>query len=526
MKHYPKSLLIKNTRICDGSGKPGYSGAVIIENGRISAAAPKLPETGHDGIVDAGGLTLAPGFIDAHGHSDLSCLVVPEAFGNITQGITTEIAGNCGLSAFPITDLNREHLQEVYRNYNIKITWKNLRDLVSELTRRQPAVNLAFFCGHNTLRGAVAGYGKSELSNCQVQEMRRLLSDALDAGAIGISTGLLYIPGKFATEMELAETFQPVGKAGKIYSTHLRSEGNKLVEAIEEAIRVAKKAGIGHLHISHLKTAGKNNWQKLDEVIALIGKEQNSGLQITADRYPYVESMTQISIITPPPYDDLDSSALQELLADPAEYAKFLENLNTISPERWRSVRLVSTDGPGMESYLGQNLEEIAEKRQTSPREVLAGLLKTDSSGTMAAFKGMSETNLKRILQIPYVCGCTDDAARPEDYSLGRSHPRGFGSMPRIINLLKPVIGLEAAIAKITSLPARIFGLRNRGLIAPGYAADLVLFDPDKLRDNATFANPHLPASGIEKVWVNGKLACKNSRGGEFLSCGEKQSFK
>ncbi len=500
--------LIKNANIADGSGSESRAGDVAFENGMIAAVGQNLPKTGAGKIIDARGLCLAPGFIDSHGHSDISILAAPEATGKISQGVTTEIVGNCGLSAFPVTDKNREHLEELYRNYNEKLTWTDAAGYAKELSGRNPAINIVSLCGHNSLRAAVCGYEKKEISGEDISTMKELLSKNLRQGAVGFSTGLLYVPGKFAKSPEIVELLKELSSAAKPYCTHLRSESMFLVESIRESICMCAASGAPKLHISHLKTARKENWGKLDEALSAIDEGRKQDIEITADRYPYIESMTQLSIILPDSYGDLDSVSLEKKLAEPGAPEDLEKKLKSASPDRWKNIKLICCAQKDLKAMFGKSLEEIAQKTGISPERLCVDILREDSAGALAAFcGGMSLDNMRKIIRQPFVACGSDENARPEDYSIGRSHPRAFGSFPRFINMVRQSEGLEEAIRKITSLPAAIFGLKKRGLIKPGFIADMALFDPDKLKDNADFANPHALCEGIEKVFVSGNEA-------------------
>ena len=560
-------FIIKNAMIADGGGDEPFKGAVAVLGNTILAVEPEIADDRAETVIDAGGLMLSSGFIDAHGHSDISLLAAPEAIGKITQGITTEIAGNCGLSVFPVTDKNREHLQELFSHYNVKIDWNNVSEYAAELAKCEPAINLASLCGHNTLRASVLGYENVLSESKDLELMEEGLRNSLKNGAIGFSTGLLYVPGKFADRNELYKLERIVAESEKIWTSHMRSEGNNLLEAMDELLGIAKKAKCGKVHISHLKTAGKANWHKLDDAFLRISQAGESGLELTADRYPYIESMTQLSAYMPSPYSDMDDIALMEHLQDSANFAKFIAILDrNLSNDDWERRRLVSTTAkldnlgsvpyfdseyrvrkpdnlgsvpyfdseyrvrspgpdPKLLGFAGRNFIELAEMFGMPPSVICAELLKHDAPGTMASSKGMSAENMMHVLKQPYVCCCTDESARPEDFSLGRSHPRGFGSFPEFFRLMQPLLGAGETIRKMTSLPAEIFGLEQRGRVVPGYYADFVLFNPEKMCHPvkvADFANPHTVAEGIEKVWVNGVLTCENSemtgeRNGEFL---------
>jgi N-acyl-D-amino-acid deacylase len=515
--------LIKNAYLIDGSGADGAVSDLFVKNGKIANFGRNLPENEADETINAKGLCLAPGFIDSHGHSDISILAAPEATGKLSQGVTTEITGNCGLSVFPVTDKNREHLNELYRNYNENISWNDISGYAAELEKRSSAINIASLCGHNTLRAAINGYENNKLSPEKLSEMQELLQKELKNGACGFSTGLLYVPGKFANNAEITALLKTLREDSQPYTTHLRSESKELLEAIQKSIDMCQKAKAPKLHISHLKTARQENWHKLDSVLNLIEKNNSDSLQITADRYPYTESMTQLSIILPEPFDEFDSVALEKELVKPDSYEKLIKKLKEFSPERWEKIKLVTCSDETLAPLFGKTISEIAKTTGKTPYAICAEVLKKDSAGALAAFSGgMSSDNMKRILNQPFVCCCTDENARPEDYSIGRSHPRAFGSFARFMNFVKAGNSLEEAVRKMTSLPASIFNLKGRGLLKPGYAADLVLFSPEEIADNADFANPHSLSSGIRKVFVNGILsfedgALTGKRNGHFL---------
>lgn len=515
--------LIINALIADGIGDKPRNACVAVSGEKIMAVEPEIAIDRANEIIDADGLILCPGFIDSHGHSDISLLAAPEGIGKISQGITTEISGNCGLSVFPVTEYNREHLQELFSHYNVAIDWSDINEYAAKLADVQPALNLASLCGHNTLRAAVNGYENKKISSSDLTEMKEKLRISLANGAIGFSSGLLYIPGKFAENSEFFHLGEVLADTGKIWTSHLRSEGNELLEALDEFIGTAERAGCGKIHISHLKTAGKSNWQKLGDAFLRISQSKSS---VTADRYPYIESMTQLSAYMPSPYSDMDDISLMRHLQNPANFAKcvgVLERNHT--NEDWERKRLVSTTAKFAISGVGKDFVELSMMLSTPPANICAQLLREDSAGTTAASRGMSEENMMRILEKPFVCCCTDESARPEDYSLGRSHPRGFASFPEFYRRMVPILGIGETIRKMTSLPADIFGLALRGRLLPGSFADMVLFDHDRILNSnsiANFANPHTLTDGIEKVWVNGKLSYDSqklicNRNGRFL---------
>lgn len=516
-----QEFIIRNALIVDGSGRAPFKGDVAVADGKITAIGEKLPSTGIK-TIDADGLVLSPGFIDTHGHSDVSVIAAPESTGKISQGVTTEISGNCGLSVFPVTRHNREHLQELYRHYDVKINWHDADDYSMLIDKVRPAMNLCSLCGHNTLRAAVMGYGDLKPSFSQLNTMKTLLGVSISNGAAGLSSGFFYIPGKFSGEKEIVLLLEELSRTNKPYTTHLRSEASLLLESIDEALDAVMKSGQKKLHISHLKTAGRENWHKIDDVFQRISMAHHNGIHLTADRYPYTESMTQLSSYLPEPYDRMDDIRLHGHIQDPANFAEFTEALKRMPEERWKTLRLISTAAKFAEKGFGKTFAEFASMSGMNPWDICASILKDDTAGATAASAGMSEDNMRRILNQDYVTCGSDETARPLDYSLGRSHPRGFGSFPRFINIAGKNLSLEKIIRKITSLPADIYNLHDRGRIVADHAADLVLFNPGKLEDSANFADPHRVSEGVMKVWVNGVLTWENGsltgqRAGKYL---------
>ncbi len=507
-----KKYLIKNAEIIDGSGIQINKTEVIFNNREILDCGNNLYKTGIDYTYDAKGLVLAPGFIDAHSHSDISILAAPNSLSKVSQGITTEVVGNCGLSAFPITNKNREHLKNLYENYNVNINWDNTESYAEEFNRRNPITNLTSLIGLNTLRAAICGYEQQDISNLEKQKCKELLRQELERGAIGVSSGLIYVPGKFFKSDEICDILSILPSVGssKIYATHLRSERDLILSALDEAIQTALQAKIKNLHISHLKTAGEKNWNKLNDIFHKIETNYGNKLSITADRYPFIESMTQLSIILPAPYDDLDDIAIFNSLQDNLKYKEILNKMQSKPDSLWERTRLVNTTYQKFSNHLGLNFDELGKIFVTEPAELYLDILKNDKSGAMGGFKGMSEDNMNAIIKKEYVCCGTDENARPIDFSIGRSHPRAFASFPKVFNILKQNMTIDEIIFKLSALPAKIFNIKNRGAIVKGYHPDLVIFNKDKFDANADFANPHIVSSGVDKVFVNGDLSYDN----------------
>lgn len=505
--------VIRDVLIYDGSGAAPFPGDVVLDGAKIRDVVPTSSKHCE--------CSLAPGFIDVHAHSDLTLLAAPEAYSKISQGVTSEISGNCGQSFFPVTAHNRAHLERLCKNYNVPLQWDSFASYIAVLEKAAPAINYNFLCGQGTLRAAVMGYEPGKPSPEQLTQMCELLRQIMEQGACGISTGLLYVPGRFSDHDELSSVMSVLKPYSGVYATHLRSEGDALEEAIDEALSLAR-AGSGRVQLSHLKTALEHNWHKLDNVLQKIEQARADGLQVYADRYPYTFSQTSLSVILPGGYADMTDAAIQKRLsADPAECQRLTDWFRDEFDRDWNQVILSFSSLPEYQALLGLTLQQIAEKLSRSPAECVMDILQRDAARAQGAFGSLSTENMRRILKQDYVCCGSDENARPASFELGRSHPRGFGSFPRFIDLVRREHSLSEAIRRVTSLPAEISGLKNRGLIRSGYYADLVLFDENELKDNADFAHPHSPASGIHSVYVNGVESYKDgrvtARAGRFL---------
>lgn len=497
------AFLIYHSWIADGSGNEPFLGWLRTE-GAVIAEIGKGAPPHFSGIrsLDGEEALLSPGFIDSHGHSDLSVFSAPAAENRLRQGVTAEIIGNCGLSPFPITHRNREHLEALYQAYETPLGWDDFEGYANAVSRCEPAIHLAALTGHNTLRAAVCGYENIPVTHAETVEMRRLFAQALMQGSAGLSLGLLYVPGKFAETTEVMNMLAPLAELGKPLAAHLRSEGDELLESVDEMIRFQRECGLPKIHISHLKTALRRNWFKID---ALLEKIQNtSGL--TADRYPYTEGMTSLSVIVPSPLGDLTDRALAEALQSPKTYHELLIALSEAAVD-WAGIRLADCPLSEMIPFLGEKIPAIAGKLNLSPPELVARILRDSGGKAMGAFGGMSPDNMSRILALPNLCCGSDENIRPNDFSLGHAHPRGFGSMPVFFNEVRKSLPLGETIRKMTALPAGIFGLRHRGQLRPGFTADLVLWDPNTFEGRANFASPHCLSEGVRAVWVDGHAA-------------------
>lgn len=499
------SLLIKNIWLASGTDAPLKKCACLADQeGNIAAVEKEFSACSAERQIDGRGLVLAPGFIDAHGHSDISALAAPECFSKISQGVTTEICGNCGLSAFPVTQENHAHLQSLYGNYGVDITWGSCAEYLDFCGTRGSFMDLVPLCGHNTLRAGCCGYEDVEIRGAEIDSMCRLLDRELAAGAAGLSFGLLYTPGIFAGEEEIAALMKVAARHGKVCTAHLRSEGDKLIESASEMIELSLAAGLKHFHFSHLKTAGRENFGKLDDLLELFEEARSRGLTVTCDRYPYTESMTQLSVALPGKWKKLDDETLKKTLASTEEKVLLAEALRQEKDEEyWKRCRLVNLPHPRFASYRNRCVSDIPGDAAENVVEILA----FDPVNTQAAFAVMSEENMKRIVTLPFCVAGSDGNALPPDLRFGQTHPRSFGAVARFLRLNLDLIGsIENAVSKVSGKTADIFGLKNCGIIAPGKVADMVLFDPDTIDGKGDFSAPATPAAGISAVIKKGKI--------------------
>ena len=494
------SFLIRGARVYDGLGGDAVAADVAVANGCIAAvAAPGSLTAAGQEVIDGSGLALAPGFIDVHSHSDITLALAPGADSRLAQGTTTEVIGNCGSSNW-CSVLETELLG------GSPLRWHSCREYIALLEKLRPAVNVVGLCGHNSLRMQVMGCDDRPATPAETAEMKRLLAEALATGAAGFSSGLWYIPGRYAETAELCEIASALRGTGKIYTTHMRSEGDQLLEAVEEAKTIAT-AGDGRLQISHLKTMGEANWSKLDDLFASIAEGRRRGLRITADRYPYVHCGLAFRMVLPEPFAAIaEISAF--IRADSANRAALRAALADHPFVPFDRIVVCNTYAEADRELLGLTLPEFARRRGLSALDQCMELLE-NRPDTFAAFQMMSEENLARILAQPYVVAGSDGYALPFDGELPMTHPhpRDFGTQARFFRAVVRSASPGEAIRRMTSLPAELFRIPGRGVIAPGKVADLVLFDEEKFDAAVDFRRPNTPARGVRRVWVAGRGA-------------------
>lgn len=509
-------MIIKDVRIVDGSGAPAYAGEIGIENGRFAYVGPVSREKG-ERVVQGSGAVAAPGFVDIHSHSDYYLLVESLAQSKVRQGVTTEIGGNCGYSAAPILGKAREEREAVYRDlFGLTLPWEDVQGYFSRLEQQGISVNFGLLVGHNTVRSSVM-YGSDRApAPDELTRMVEIVRDALRQGALGLSTGLIYAPACFSEISEMAALCGAVRESGGIFSVHMRSEGNRLLEAVDEVVEVAERSGVS-LQISHLKTSGPRNWNKLDGLFDRIEQARERGVDVAADRYPYTASNTGLSSVFPDWVFEGGTERLLERLKDTAVRERIRREILAEHPEAdyFERIMIAAVTRPESRVHLGRRVQEAARDQGKAPVDFICDLLLEERNMVDAIYFSMDPGNLRRILKKPYVMIGSDSGAKNVDGPLGEGnpHPRAYGSFPRVLQQFvreEGLLSLEEAVRKMTFDPAQRFGIHDRGLILEGLAADLVLFDPQKIEDLATYEDSKKYPAGIRMVLVNGEVVVQD----------------
>ncbi|HUT56228.1 MAG TPA: D-aminoacylase [bacterium] len=506
-------LLFKHAFVIDGAGRPGFAADVAVTGGRIEAVGD-LAGWNAARTVEARGLALAPGFVDMHGHSDYFLLILPSAEGKVKQGITTEVGGNCGYSAAPVQGSVAEDRKQSHKDlYNFDVDFETFDQFLSRMEQARPAINYAPLVGFNTVRASAGLYTALPPSPEKLAEMRAMVRAGMEAGAFGMSMGLIYPPGCFAGLDEIAACGREAAALGGIVSSHMRSEGDRVVEAVNESIAIARRAE-ARFQISHLKTSGTRNWGKLQRVFDAIEQARDQGVAITADRYPYLASFTQLSAALPEWVFEGGKEAFFARLADSAVRDKMRRELERTDEhgDRWDRIVISQVFHEELSRHEGQPVADAAKEAGMDPLDFVCDLTIRAKDRVAATYHTMSAGNLQRIYQKDWVMVGSDAAVRSHQgfLSEGKPHPRAYGTMPRMLGWVvreKGWLTLEAAVKKMTFDPCAVLGIKDRGVIREGMCADLVLFDPAAVRDTATYEKPQSYPEGIAMVVVNGKIS-------------------
>jgi N-acyl-D-amino-acid deacylase len=508
-------LLVRNGRIIDGTGSPWYTGDLAIRDGRI-AAIGALPGAKASATIDAAGMVVAPGFIDMLGQSDLSILVNPHLPSKIFQGITTEFTGE-GSSVAPLNDRIVAADRLAYDHLKITPDWRTLGEYFARLERQKIGINVGHYVGATQVRRMVLGDDDRAPSARQLEQMGELVAQAMRDGAVGLSTSLQYAPAPYAKTDELVALAAAASRYGGVYATHMRSESDEILPALDEAIRIGREARIP-VEVWHLKVAGKGNWGRMPEVVAKIESARRSGVDIAADTYAYPAWFNSLSAMVPPWAHDGGTAKLLQRLRDPAARSRIRRDMET--PGSWENnawqeisgpeaILIGAVQNPKLLPLQGKTLAEVAKQRKVDPIDALLDLLIEDQGYTYVAVFGMSEPDVLLALQQPWVSINNDSQGTAPDGILGQDHPhpRAYGTFPRILRKYvreERRLTLEDAIRKFTSLPAQRMRLGDRGVLKAGMWGDIVVFDPATVRDLATFAKPNQLSEGMRWVLVNG----------------------
>jgi len=508
-------VLIRNGTVYDGSGGEPVLADVAI-NGDIIVGVGSMPDARGRTEIDAAGLAVAPGFINMLSWANASLLADGRSQSDIRQGVTLEVMGE-GRSMGPLNDAMKKEMQERQVEVPFDVVWTTLGEYLEHLEKRGVSTNVASFVGNATVRTYVIGEEDRRATPAELEQMRALVEQAMQEGAMGVSSALIYTPSCFANTDELVALAEVAGEYGGIYISHIRNEGGGLLEALEEFITIARRADVP-AEVYHFKASGRANWHKLDDAIARIEDARADGLRITADMYTYPASSTGLYAIMPPWVQEGGHAAWVQRLKDPAVRARLRQEMN-IDTTEWendwiavgepRGILLVGFRNDALRPLTGKTLAEVAALRGTSPEETAMDLVIEDDSGVECVFFTMSEDNVRKKIRQSWMGFCSDGASMaPEGVFLERgTHPRAYGSFARLLGKYvrdEQIIPLKEAIRRLTSQPASTLGLDRRGSLQPGYYADVVVFDPSAIRDNATYEHPHQYATGVHHVLVNG----------------------
>ncbi|MFH1851225.1 MAG: D-aminoacylase [Candidatus Neomarinimicrobiota bacterium] len=510
-------IIIRNGSLLDGLGKPAVRADLGISAGKISSIGDLSAATA-DRVIDAAGYMVAPGFIDIHTHTDLEILANPRGESKIRQGITTEIAGNCGASPFPIApEEQHERAAEWAEEYQVQTRWTDIGGFYDAIRVQGVAFNYGSLTGHGDLRAAVVGRHAVAPTDDQLRQMRLLLDRSLELGSLGLSTGLEYAPGSYAKTDELIALCKTVSTRGGIYATHMRNEDDTVIEAIEEALTICRETGVS-TQLSHLKACNKNNWHKVPQILELLDRAA-AELPVTADRYPYDAWGTDLTSFTPQWARQGDTDERIARLEDPQQAAEIMEYANGRAQRigGWDRVLISGCETPANKIWEGMDILSCAARRRQTPAEFVRSLLIEDRLDVGCVGFAMSEDNLKLVLNSPHVLIGSDGTA-VADYGIlhrGKPHPRYYGAFPRVLGRYvreQQALTLPQAVQMMTSMPAKKLNLTGRGALIEKNFADITIFNPDTVIDNATFADPHQYPSGIDYVIVNGKVVIDQGR--------------
>lgn len=520
-------LLIKRGMVYDGTGAPGGCADVAITEDKILAVGELDDwEAGH--VIDAEGFCVAPAFIDLHTHSDFSSLHHPDQTSVLYQGIGTQIVGNCGIGVGQMHDSPVFALENRWlAPHGVKVDWTNLSEHLKRIEENGISTNYLPLCAHGTLRKSVMGFDEREPTATEMETMKKSVAETMEMGAWGFTTGLEYTPGSYAKTDEIIELAKVAAKYGGFYATHLRNEGDTLVENVQEALQIAEEAGMP-LQLSHHKAEGRKNWGKVHTTLRMVSEAVQNGMDVMLDVYPYTAYQTSMAVAFLPPWALSGSpKEILERFQNLETRAKIIEEMRAKEYDwQWASIGSV----PKHRHLQGKSVAEAAQAAGLSPEEMVLELLNDEGGFVSVANFAVSEEDLKTVLQYPLTMIGSDGIGYRPDGKMGeeRPHPRSYGAFPRVLARYtreQGVLSLEEAIFKMTGMPAARLGITDRGILKPGAYADVVIFDFGRIQDRATFENPHRFAEGIVHLIINGRWTLKEgvltgSRAGRVLRKG------
>jgi N-acyl-D-amino-acid deacylase len=512
-------FLIKNATVIDGTGGARFTADIAIQGDRITAVEP-LPGAEAAEVILAEGLVAAPGFIDMHSHADFTLPVSPTANSKVHQGVTFELVGNCGISPAPIDDRSRPFAiaNTVLGGPGLDWEWDTFDSYLDRLRSSGTSVNIGALVGHGAIRLHVMGEGDEAPTNSQLERMKNEVRLAMQAGAFGLSTGLIYPPNLYSSTDEIVALAECASREGGIYTSHIRGEGDTVLEAVDEAIKVGKRANLP-VEISHLKAEYRPNWPKMSINLDKIENACREGLDVSADMYPYTALNTSLSALLPSWAHVGGKTAMLQHLHDQPDRAKIQLELAQAAihdqPGYWE--RTFISFCPKQPAFEGRNLQDLAASLELSPEDAVMEILTEVESGVEMIQFMMSDENVELGLRSPHVMIGSDGEGRSAEgpLSAGKPHPRNYGTFPRVLGRYareRKLFSLEEAVYKMTGLPAGKLRLHQRGLLKAGHFADLVIFDPNTVIDRATFIQPHQYPEGIAFVFVNGKVVIREGK--------------
>ena len=513
-------VLISGASVYDGSGGEPFVGEVAIAGDRIAYVGPKAPGSARERL-DAHGKAVAPGFVNMLAHPEESLLADGRALSDLRQGVTLEVLGEDSMG--PLSPRMRELGVQRQGDIHYAIDWTTLGEYLDKLERRGIAPNVASYVGAGTVRNYVLGERDVQPTAAQLEQMRGLVRQAMEQGALGVTTALIYSPNEYARTPELIALASESARCGGLYSVHMRSEGDRLLEGVQETVEIARASG-GPAEIYHLKAAGKRNWSKLDALIGAVEAARRSGVRITADMYVYTAGATGLDAAMPPWVQDGGLEAWIARLKDPQVRPRVLADMRDPAPQ-WENLYgaagaagtlLLAFKNPALKPLTGKTLAEVARTRGVSPEDAAIDLVIEDGSRVGVAYFLMSEDNVRREVALPWVSFDSDEEApAPEGVFLKSSHhPRAYGNFARVLARYvrdEHVITLQEAVRKLSAFPADTLSLTGRGRLKAGYFADVVVFDPATVQDHSSYERPQQLATGVEEVWVNGVRALRHA---------------